>query len=189
MLILLVDSDSTVQSRVVAALKKGHEVVTCADTGEALRALERRPFAVVLADVETIQRARDVSPASTFVVLPPRNAAESLRATLDRLGLSNTGVAKVISITGGASASTAAQPNAGSNQAPDATAHGSEGDRAVAQLASRGLTNLVEELEARLVLEAMNRTRNNQIRAAEILKITRGALQYKLKKYVKPQAA
>ena len=52
-----------------------------------------------------------------------------------------------------------------------------------------GLTEIVEEVEARLVHEAMARTGNNQIRAAELLQITRGALQYKLKKYAKPQAA
>jgi len=54
---------------------------------------------------------------------------------------------------------------------------------------NNGLTEIVEEVEARLVHEAMSRTNNNQIRAAELLQITRGALQYKLKKYAKPQAA
>ncbi len=170
------------QARVVEFVKKGHEVVSCADGAEALHALEKRTFDVVLADVEVIQKARDVSPGSTFVLLPPRGAPERLRETLDRVGLAATAGAKVFSITGGAASSPATPPT-------QATTGSSEGDRAVAQLASRGLTNLVEELESRLVLEAMSRTRNNQIRAAEVLKITRGALQYKLKKYVKPQAA
>ena len=184
MLILLVDHDTTVQARVAEFVKKGHEVIFCTDGAEALRLLEKRTFDVVLADVEVIQRARDVSPGSTFVLLPPRNALGQLRDTFDRVGLAATPGAKVISITGGGTNSTSATPSPATS-----SANGSEGDRAVAQLASRGLTNLVEELESRLVLEAMSRTRNNQIRAAEVLKITRGALQYKLKKYVKPQAA
>lgn len=54
---------------------------------------------------------------------------------------------------------------------------------------TRGLPDLVDELESRMVHEAMTRTGNNQVRAAELLKITRGALQYKLKKYVKKEAA
>lgn len=40
----------------------------------------------------------------------------------------------------------------------------------------------VEELETKLVLEAMTATKNNQVQAARRLGITRGALQYKLKK-------
>lgn len=55
--------------------------------------------------------------------------------------------------------------------------------------ASIGLTEQVESLEKRLVQDAMERTRQNQVRAAELLKITRGALQYKLKKYFAPTPA
>ena len=47
----------------------------------------------------------------------------------------------------------------------------------------KGLTELLEDLEGRLVKDAMEQAGNNQVKAAEILKITRGALQYKLKKY------
>lgn len=63
------------------------------------------------------------------------------------------------------------------------------GQGAFPNLPNNGLTEIVEDIEARLVFEAMGRTGNNQIRAAELLQITRGALQYKLKKYAKPQAA
>lgn len=53
-----------------------------------------------------------------------------------------------------------------------------------------GLTEQVEALEERLVNEAMAKTGHNQVKAAKLLKITRGALQYKLKKYAKlPLAA
>ncbi|MBI3558665.1 MAG: hypothetical protein HY074_20550 [Deltaproteobacteria bacterium] len=41
----------------------------------------------------------------------------------------------------------------------------------------------VDELESRLITEVMAATGNNQIKAAARLRITRGALQYKLKKY------
>jgi DNA-binding NtrC family response regulator len=47
----------------------------------------------------------------------------------------------------------------------------------------KGLTEVLEECEARLVSQAMETTGHNQVKAAEILRITRGALQYKLKKY------
>jgi DNA-binding protein Fis len=39
-----------------------------------------------------------------------------------------------------------------------------------------------------LVRAAMEQTGNNQIKAAQLLGITRGALQYKLKKYMKQAA-
>ncbi|MBI3542269.1 MAG: helix-turn-helix domain-containing protein [Deltaproteobacteria bacterium] len=41
----------------------------------------------------------------------------------------------------------------------------------------------VEALEEKLITEAMATTGNNQVKAAQLLRITRGALQYKLKKY------
>ena len=41
----------------------------------------------------------------------------------------------------------------------------------------------VDELESRLIHEVMAATNNNQIKAAARLRITRGALQYKLKKF------
>lgn len=49
----------------------------------------------------------------------------------------------------------------------------------------------VEALEERLILEAMTATGNNQVQAARRLGITRGALQYKLKKLASkiPRAA
>lgn len=52
-----------------------------------------------------------------------------------------------------------------------------------------GLTEQLDSLEERLVNEAMNKTGGNQVQAAKLLKVTRGALQYKLKKYTKPKAA
>lgn len=45
------------------------------------------------------------------------------------------------------------------------------------------LTAQVEALEERLITEVMASTGNNQVKAAAKLKITRGALQYKLKKF------
>lgn len=45
------------------------------------------------------------------------------------------------------------------------------------------LNQQVEELEFALIQKAMNQTGNNQVRSAKILGITRGSLQYKLKKY------
>lgn len=56
-------------------------------------------------------------------------------------------------------------------------------------IGSWGLTDILENIEGRLVAVAMDRSGHNQIRAAELLRITRGALQYKLKKYIKPEAA
>ena len=50
-------------------------------------------------------------------------------------------------------------------------------------LGEKGLDEITEELEKKIVAEAMTKTKNNQTRAAKLLKITRGALQYKLKKY------
>ncbi len=41
----------------------------------------------------------------------------------------------------------------------------------------------VDALESRLITEVMAATNNNQIKAAARLRITRGALQYKLKKF------
>ncbi|MBI3542618.1 MAG: helix-turn-helix domain-containing protein [Deltaproteobacteria bacterium] len=52
-------------------------------------------------------------------------------------------------------------------------------------LGQRGLPEILDEIEERLVAAAMARTGNNQIRAAELLRVTRGALQYKLKKFAK----
>ena len=52
-----------------------------------------------------------------------------------------------------------------------------------AMMHSMGLTEHLEALEARLVKEAMAQAGHNQVKAAELLRITRGALQYKLKKY------
>ncbi len=51
------------------------------------------------------------------------------------------------------------------------------------RLGNAGLTERIEELEQSLIQQAMEQTHHNQVRAAERLKITRGALQYKLKKY------
>ena len=187
MLILIVDHDATVQARLVEVIKKGYDVISCTDGAAAIQTLEKRTVDVVFADVEVIARAREVSPQTTYIMMPPRADFRALRDTFERLGFTSTGVAKVYSIAGGAPA-TSPFNAPGANSSPTSVS-GTEHDRAVAQLASRGLTNLVEDLEAHLVAEAMHRTHNNQIRAAEVLKITRGALQYKLKKYVKPQAA
>jgi len=52
----------------------------------------------------------------------------------------------------------------------------------------RGLNEIIEEIEGVLVHEAMEETGRNQVQAAKILRITRGALQYKLKKYFKPSS-
>lgn len=46
-----------------------------------------------------------------------------------------------------------------------------------------GLIDSLENLERELLKSAMSKTKNNQIKAAEILQIKRGTLQYKLKKY------
>lgn len=51
------------------------------------------------------------------------------------------------------------------------------------KMATGGLNETLEALESELVLNAMREANHNQVRAAELLKITRGALQYKLKKY------
>lgn len=51
--------------------------------------------------------------------------------------------------------------------------------------AGRGLNVELDEIESKLVEEAMAKTNHNQVQAARLLKITRGALQYKLKKYAK----
>jgi DNA-binding NtrC family response regulator len=51
------------------------------------------------------------------------------------------------------------------------------------QAATRTLDERVEELEARLITEAMREAGDNQVRAAELLGTTRSTLQYKLKKY------
>ncbi len=45
------------------------------------------------------------------------------------------------------------------------------------------LNETLESLEARILRQVMSETGHNQVKAAERLKITRGALQYKLKKY------
>lgn len=47
----------------------------------------------------------------------------------------------------------------------------------------QSLTEWMDRYESQLVFQAMKRTNHNQVRAARILNITRGALQYKLKKY------
>jgi DNA-binding NtrC family response regulator len=47
----------------------------------------------------------------------------------------------------------------------------------------RGLDEVLEELEKSMILTAMQTAKGNQVKAAEALKLTRGALQYKLKKY------
>jgi DNA-binding NtrC family response regulator len=46
-----------------------------------------------------------------------------------------------------------------------------------------GLNGLLDQLEERLIRAAMQACDFNQMRAAELLQVTRGALQYKLKKY------
>ncbi len=48
---------------------------------------------------------------------------------------------------------------------------------------SLGLDENLEQLEKKLIEEAMSQAENNQTQAAQILKITRGTLQYKLKKF------
>jgi two-component system response regulator PilR (NtrC family) len=48
---------------------------------------------------------------------------------------------------------------------------------------SSGLDESLENLERKLIGEAMKKADNNQTQAAQILKITRGTLQYKLKKF------
>lgn len=53
----------------------------------------------------------------------------------------------------------------------------------ISALGQKTLTEITEELESALIQEAMARSQHNQIKAAELLGITRGALQYKLKKY------
>jgi transcriptional regulator with GAF, ATPase, and Fis domain len=51
------------------------------------------------------------------------------------------------------------------------------------EFSEKGLTGLTDELERQAIFEAMEKTGQNQTQAAKLLKITRGALQYKLKKY------
>lgn len=48
---------------------------------------------------------------------------------------------------------------------------------------SLGLNHLIDTLERKAVEEAMRRSGNNQVKAADLLQIKRGTLQYKLKKY------
>ncbi len=48
---------------------------------------------------------------------------------------------------------------------------------------AKGLDHVLEELEGRIVRDAYEQCEGNQVRTAALLKITRGALQYKLKKY------
>jgi len=50
-------------------------------------------------------------------------------------------------------------------------------------LKERGLKENLEQFESRLVHSAMEQAGHNQVRAARILRISTGALQYKLKKY------
>jgi DNA-binding NtrC family response regulator len=50
-------------------------------------------------------------------------------------------------------------------------------------IAKKGLDEILLEYERTLVLGAMKEARFRQVKAAELLKITRGALQYKLKKH------
>jgi transcriptional regulator with PAS, ATPase and Fis domain len=45
------------------------------------------------------------------------------------------------------------------------------------------LTELTGKFEAQIITDAMIQTNNNQVKASKLLGITRGALQYKLKKY------
>lgn len=52
-----------------------------------------------------------------------------------------------------------------------------------AEYQGKGLMEKLEAIESKLVFLAMEQARQNQIRAAQLLKISRGALQYKLKKY------
>lgn len=52
-----------------------------------------------------------------------------------------------------------------------------------AQLNSQGLSDRLDDLERTLIIQAMESSRHNQVRAAELLRVTRGGLQYKLKKY------
>ena len=52
-----------------------------------------------------------------------------------------------------------------------------------AEYQGKGLMEKLEAIESKLVFLAMEQARQNQIRAAHLLKISRGALQYKLKKY------
>ena len=54
---------------------------------------------------------------------------------------------------------------------------------------TNGLVAALEAVEAVLVAQAMEDCHQNQVRAAEKLKISRGALQYKLKKYGLSQPA
>ena len=51
------------------------------------------------------------------------------------------------------------------------------------ELGEKGLDEWTELLEKKLLTEAMNQTEQNQTQAAKLLKITRGTLQYKLKKH------
>ncbi len=48
---------------------------------------------------------------------------------------------------------------------------------------SGSLRESLEELEKRLITEAMNKTGDNQTRAAEMLGMSERMLRYKLKKY------
>lgn len=48
---------------------------------------------------------------------------------------------------------------------------------------NQGLNDQVEALEEGLVNEAMAKTGQNQVKAAKLLRISRGALQHKLKKF------
>lgn len=45
------------------------------------------------------------------------------------------------------------------------------------------LNEQLDALESKLIFEALKATNNNQVQAARRLGITRGALQYKIKKY------
>ncbi len=49
--------------------------------------------------------------------------------------------------------------------------------------AAQGMSEAVEELERRMIADALAKTGGNQAKAAEVLKINRGSMHYKLKKY------
>lgn len=180
-------SNAELQSTLETALKKRWEVHHAANPSAAIALLGDRPFDVVITDdKELIREGRRASPATSFVWIADAGIALP-GAETQRLG-ADCYLSQPLELAYAEHQLTQLQDCRTMSKGRQAAAArgGSRPDEVPPLMDSHwegDLNATLESLEYRILLEMLTTHHFNQVKAAEALGITRGALQYKMKKY------
>jgi DNA-binding NtrC family response regulator len=188
MFILIADGDDGIQTSLTRALNT-HELIWCKSAEEALGKLEKSVVDVVISDnqmaklsgLEFIERGKKMFPETSFLLMTASGTIpdavkamqmgaddyltkpldlRELRQKIQRIEERRTSNARTI-----------LKEKSGDTPIKHFTIN------------PRGLVMTLENLEAKIIASAMEQVDSNQVQAAELLKISRATLQYKLKKY------